>query len=389
MDDIKKALDSIQKLIADGKLEEGYVELVRLLESSEEYTELADTARINQADMYTWKAQGLKGTLSGDESRRIASQLADNALKIVRQLETGKVYFEPEIKPHSSKAWRYYLTGGIGALVLATATYFFLNKETGDCPAFEDNFETRVMILPFLNAQNDNPEIDIMESLNEWIEQTPRLRNTAISAVHNGYDIEKQYPNSAQAVEVAQNCDAHMLVWGKVRTLPNNRYTLDVRYRLVNDGGVLAAGDTSINRLLSVTEEASLTSDAEAIGRMLYIALANYKRAPIAANLMAEMSKSAAVIGLTGDSLAQAPVDTSSSFILADQYYLQNQPEKAIAEYDKVLGEFPENSTALTKRGALMYQQGEYLAASRNFEAVAAPTPAAAPAFREASYKAY
>jgi len=388
MDDLKKALNEIQNLIATGELEQAYDRLVKLLESSENYAELADTARINQADLYAWKSQSLKGTLSGDESRRTQSQLADNALKIVRQLETGKVYFEPEIKPHSSKAWRYYVTGGIGALLIAAGTWYFLNQQAEACPSFGDGYDTRVMILPFLDAQQENPANDIMDELGKWIEQTPKLRNKAIASVHQSFDIQNNYPNSAEAVEIAQNCDAQMLVWGKVRTRQNNRLTLDVRYRLLNAGGVIAAGDTMINQLLTVTKEASLTSDVEAAGRFLYLVLANFNRAQLAANFMKSAEMSIAPAAVAGDSLMQAPVDTSLRLALAEQFIVQNDHDKAIEQYDKVLEHDPENVTARTKRGVLLYQKGEYVASARDLEAVPVKATTNPRALREVQFSA-
>lgn len=388
MEDLKKTLDEIQSLIGKGELEQAYERLVKLLESSDTYAELADTARINQADLYSWKAKDLVGRLSGDESRRIQSQLADNALKIVRQLETGKVYFEPEIKPHSSKAWRYYATGGIATLLIAAGVWYFLSQQAEECPEFGEGYNTRVMILPFLDAQQENPADDIMDELSTWIEQTPKLRNKAIASVHRSFDIQKNYPNSAQAVEIAQNCNAQMLVWGKVRKRQSNRLTLDIRYRLLNAGGVIAAGDTMINQLLNVTEEASLTSDVEAAGRFLYLVLANFNRAPIAANFMKSAEKAMAPAAVAGDSLAQMPVDTTMRLALAEQFIVQNDPDKAIEQYDKVLEQHPENVTARTKRGVLLYQKGEYLASSRDLEAVPVEATNAPRALREVQFDA-
>lgn len=388
MEDLKKALDEIQSLIGKGELELAYNQLVKLLESSDTYAELADTARINQADLYTWKAKDLVGRLSGDESRRIQSQLADNALKIVRQLETGKVYFEPEIKPHSSKAWRYYATGGVAALLIAAGIWYFLNQQAEECPSFGEGYDTRVMILPFLDAENEEPAIDIMDELNEWIEQTPALRNKTTAQVHHKFDIQTQYPSSADAVLIAKNCDAQMLVWGKVRKRQSNRLTLDVRYRLLKGGGVIAAGDTMINQLLTVTEEASMTSDVEAAGRFLYLVLANFNRAPIAANFIRSAEKSMAPAAAPGDSLTQMPVDTTMRLALAEQFLVQNDPDKAIEQYDKVLEQHPENITARTKRGVLLYQKGEYLASSRDLEAVPVEATNAPRALREVQFDA-
>lgn len=387
MDDLNKALEDIQALISKSELEQAYTRLVQLLESSDEYAELADIARVNQADLYTWKAQELIGRLSGDESRRTQSQLADNALKIVRQLKTGKLYFEPEIKPHSSKAWRYYVTGGIGALVLAAGAWYFFSQQ--ECPDFGDDFETRVMILPILDAQKENPADDIMDELTKWIEQTPGLEHKTSVAVHRRYDIQNEYPNSTQAVEIAKKCEAQMLVWGKKRTLPNNNYILDVRYRLLKAGNVIAAGDTMINKLLSVTEEASVTSDAKAIGRVLYMALANYKRATFAANFIKSTEKSMAPAGVAGDTMAYAPVDTMLRLAFADNFIVQKEPEKAIEQYDKVLEQYPDNVTARTKRGALFLQQGMFEESLSDLEAVHAEATASAPALRDTRIALY
>ncbi|MBK9336587.1 MAG: tetratricopeptide repeat protein [Lewinellaceae bacterium] len=376
-------LAPVKQLISQGNLEEGYEQLVKLLESSEKYAELANIARINQGDLYQLKSQNLKGTISGDEARRATNQLADNALKIVRLLESGKVSFESEIPPNSSKAWRYYVIGGVGALVVAAVLWFVFFNPSDECPAFSEEAETRVMILPFLGADKKNdPAIDIMDEMNDWIEETPELRVKTLADVHRRYDIDQEYPNSTEAVEIARNCNAQMLVWGKVRG-----QTLDVRYRLLDAGGVRLAGDTIISRLLSVTEEAGLSSDAKAVSRLLYMVLANYKRTPIAAGAMHAMDESLAALKDSGNE--EMSVDTSTSFIMADHYILKNEPEKAIAVYSKVLEVYPDNPTAHLKRGALLLQSANYRAAARDLEAVPSESKTTNPALREARIKAF
>lgn len=388
--EIKKALAQIKQLVSQGNLEEGYDQLVKLLESSEEYAELANIARVNQGDLYQLKAQNLKGTISGDEARRTTNQLADNALKIARLLESGKVSFEQESEPSRSKVWRYYAIGGGAALIIAAVLWFVFLYQSEDCPSFSEEAETRVMILPFMGAQRgENPAIDIMDELNDWIDQTPELRTRTIADVHKRYDIDQNYPNSAQAVDIARNCSAQMLVWGKVRKRENNSYTIDVRYRLLDGGGVRFGGDTTINRLLSVTEEAALTSDVKAVSRMLYMVLANYKRSPIAANALRAMDADLAALNRDGSGAEAHPVDTTTSFIMADRYFVQNEPEKAIAEYDKVLEHFPDNTTAHTKRGALLLHLKDYRAAARDLEAVSTSNKTVEPALREARIKAF
>lgn len=367
-----QSLAAIKQLIGQGNLEEAYNQLVLLLETTADYAELADIARVNQADLYQLKAQNLKGTIAPEDARLASNQLADKALQIVRQLETGKIMFEENIKPHSSKAWRYYVIGGMVTLAAAMVLWLVFGKNApeDECPAFSKTAELKVMILPFKQTgkdHNGDPAIDIMDGLNDLIDQTPGLRVRAIADVNEHYDIDKDYPNSAQAMEIARHCNAQMLVWGKVKQFNDKEYILDVRYRLLDAGGVRSAGDTTISRLLAVTEEGGWIRDVRAINRLLYMVLANQMQAPIAASILEEFHAKAAA-AVSADSMPL--IDTSTSFILADRYIMNKQTEAAIAEYDKVLQYYPSNATALKKRGALLLQREDFTAAAQDLEAV-------------------
>jgi tetratricopeptide (TPR) repeat protein len=386
-----QTLDAIKKSITQGNLEEAYDQLVTLLDSSEDYAELADIARVNQADLYQLKAQTLKGTISTDDARLTSNKLADNALQLIRQVETGKVLFEEDIKPTSSKALRYYIVGGIVTLAIAMLVWQFWgnNSQEDSCPVFSDTAELKVVILPFKQTGTEmggDPAFDIMDGLEDLIAQTPGLRVRAVADVYEKYDINQDYPNSAKAVEIAQNCNVQMLVWGKVKKFGNKSedYILDVRYRLLDAGGVRYAGDTTLNRLLEVTEEANWTNDVRAISRLLYMVLANQLQVPIAANILEEVNPSATA-GL--DSLP--PVDTSTSFVLADYYIMKNEMDSAIVQYDKVLAVYPDNPTALTKRGALYYRKKDYSAAARDFGAIKVSDTKTTTALQKTRIKAY
>lgn len=386
--ELSQALGAIKLLISQGKLEEAYEQLVQLLDGHARYSGLADTARINQADFYQLKAQTIKGIISPEDASLKSNQLADKALQIVRQLESGKTGFEPEIKPGSSKAWRYYLIGGVATLMIGFLIWFLFIREE-ECPSFSKEAEMRVMILPFKQTgarRQAKPEFDIMDGLNDLIEETPGLRVKAIADVNEHYDIDKDYPNSAQAVEIARNCDAHMLVWGKVNQVSGKDYTVDVRYRLLDAGGVRYAGDTTISRLLTVTETAGWTDDVKAITRLLYLVLANQMQAPIAANVLAALQPAPADEPLTS---AAEKVDTSTSFVLADYYIQKKEEDKAIAEYDKILSYDPNNPTALTKRGALLMKKEDYSGAARDLEAASSTNAKTIPALHDVRIKAF
>ena len=389
--ELSTSLEAIKQLISQGKLEEAYAQLVQVLDAVAHYAELADIARVNQADLYQLKAQTLKGTISSEEARLTANQLADKALQLIRQLETGKITFEEEVKPTSSKAWRYYLVGGVVALAAALLVWQLMFRKSdaeGGCPDFSSTAELRVMILPFKqtgSVMDIKPEFDIMDNLDDLIEKTPGLRVKAQVDVNEKYNIDKDYPNSARAVEIARGCDAQMLVWGKVNQSAGGKdYTLDVRYRLLDAGGVRYAGDTTISRLLTVTAEAGWNSDAKAISRLLYLVLANQMRVPIAGSILNELTP---VSAMAADSLPA--VDTSTRLVLADYYLRKNEVDSAIFQYDKVLTYDPGNSTALLKRGALLLEKKEYSAAARDLEAVPESNKKTMPVLRDARIKAY
>jgi hypothetical protein len=124
----------IQERIAQGDLEGALQELVNLLDQEPRWRELAQAARVNQADFFQLKSQTIKGTIAADEARIVTNQITDNALQILRQAESGGGTAAQRAEPR--QVWRYYLVGGIVALAVALAAWQFLGGKTtiGDCP---------------------------------------------------------------------------------------------------------------------------------------------------------------------------------------------------------------------------------------------------------------
>ena len=110
--------ESVKQSIAEGRLEEALQSLVNLLESNPNAGELAQAARVNQADLYQLKAQMIKGTVSNDEARLINNQVADNALLILGRFQQGKTTLTDPVPERERKnAWRYFAVGGVVALL--------------------------------------------------------------------------------------------------------------------------------------------------------------------------------------------------------------------------------------------------------------------------------
>ncbi len=368
---MKQELSAIEQLIAQGNLATALEQLVALLDRHPRGGELAQVARVNQADLYQLKAALLKGTLAPDDARLTTNQITDSALQIIRRAAEGKfTLIEPEPVPTRSQAWRYYVAGGVVALAVALLVSRFLNRENK--AKFSEETRYRVMVLPFKQTGEkkvSQPEIDIADGLNMLISKTPGLKNIAEADVDEQYDIEKNYPNFTQAADIAEGYGVQMLVWGKINQGEQNEYKLDIRYKLIGDGGT-ETGDTTLGNLLQMREEGrNLVQDVEAVTRLMYIVLANHAKIPVLPSLIAAVATPA------DSALSMVPAaDTSLLLGLAQNHANAHETDKAIATYTQVLDAYPANREARVKRGSLLYEKGEYAAAARDLEA-AAPDP--------------
>lgn len=390
-------LSAIKQLLSQGELESALTQLIVLLEQKGvSVAEFAQTVRVNQAEFYRLKSEMLRGTVAPDDARLITNQLTNNALRIIEDLETGRIAPGADA-PTRSQAWRYYLAGGIVALALFLLIWqVFLKKTDQDkdkdgCPKFGNNPGMCVMILPFKHTGADKsakPEFEISDGLNDLISATPGMK--AIADVHERYDIDTNYPNPAEAADLARGCNAQMIVWGRINQSNGKSYSLDVRYKLLDAGGVRYSGDTTISRLLTVTDEGRWMQDVKSVTQLLYLVLANQLRAPIASNFKLDFpaaNKSANDTLLTASAMYM--VDTTTGLTLADYYLRMKQPDKAIAELDKILNAYPDHQGALLKRGALRYDMGDFTGAANDLEAVAAQSREQTPALRELRTEAY
>lgn len=367
-------LPSIKQLIGEGNIEQALEKLIGLLETDPRYAELAQAARVNQADLYQNKAASLKGTVNSEDTRLVMNQLADNVLQIIGRVEKGQFTLPGQgDQPAHSQAWRYYVAGGIVTLAAAIVIWRLLggnfSNNSGDCPNFGDSYKWKVMVLPFKQTgDKTNTEYEISDGLNKLIQQTPEMKTQIISDVNDNYKIEENYPNPAEAADIARNCDAQMIVWGKINRTGTSGYKLDVFYKLLDAGGVRLTGDTTLSNLLQIKEDGQLrlVEDVNAIVRLLYVVLANQSRMPIAANFYKTDS-----LAKMGALSIVAPADTAIALAMADNLVQNGKKDQAIEVYSKMLEVYPEHSEARQKRGALLFEKGEYAAASRDLEAAA------------------
>lgn len=374
----KQELSAIERLIAQGNLESALEQLVALLDRHPRGGELLQIVRVNQADLYQLKAAVLKGTLASDDARLTTNLITDSALQVIRRAAAGKFSLIETAPPARSQAWRYYLAGGVVALAGALVIWRFLGGKTATetCPTFSEQARYRVLVLPFKQTgekKASQPEIDIADGLNVLISKTPGLKNIAEADVNEQYDIEAQYPNFTQAAEIAEGCEAQMLIWGKINQDARNEYKLDIRYKLISIDGT-QTGDTTLGNLLKMRDEGrNLTQDVEAVTRLMYVVLANQAKVAVLPELIA-----AAESPNPAASDVSATVDTSMLLGLAQNHADHRKTDKAIEAYTQVLSAYPDNHEARVKRGSLLYEKGDYRAAASDLD-VAAPDAKSAP----------
>lgn len=366
--ELQQATSAVEQLIAQGKLEQALEQLVSILESEPKYTELLQIARINQGDYYQTKAQALKNTIAPEDARLAYNQIADHTLQLIKQLESGRINNSTpdEAKP---KVWRYYVAGGLATLLVALVVWQFWFAAVQDCPKFKRNTPYKVLVLPFRQTgenKSSDPAVEIADGLNVLINKTPNLKELAVAEVKESYS--GGYPSPQMAEEIAMQCGVQMIVWGKINQSADENYKLDVRYRLLNAGKVAVEGDTSLNNLLKNKEQGQLIRDLQSIYEMLYIVLANKAKVPVENSLFAALHVQS---GLNKNN-SSIP-DTSMLLLLAANVYREH-PEEAIEYYNQVLETYPNNLEARQKRGALLYQMGNYAAAVNDLE-FAAPNP--------------
>jgi tetratricopeptide (TPR) repeat protein len=368
-------IPAIRQLIGEGNLELALAQLVAVLDSDPRYAELAQIARVNQADLYQNKSAILKGTISTEDARLASNQIADNVLSLLGQLEKGQL--SPAAggaAPTRSQAWRYYTAGGIVTLALAILAWRFFGGglfASGDaCPEFGDNYAMKVMVLPFKQSgggeAGGEPEFDISDGLNRLLGEAPGIRG--IADVNESYDIEQNYPSPAEAADLARQCDAQMIVWGRINRNAQDRYKLDVFYKLLDATGVRLSGDTTLSNLLRMREtgQLQLVEDVNAVVRLLFVVLANKTGQPIAEDFMQKHLHS----GLATTALSAQ--DTAMTLALAYNLAQNGQKTTAIEAYTSLLEAYPYHQEAREKRGALLYETGDYAAAAFDL-GIAAP----------------
>ena len=375
--DISSILNSIRMAVGQGELERALDEFVAFLEKDNKYDELLNTIRINQGNFRETKSQVLKGTISVSDARQANNVVTDNLLMVADMVERGDLSFSE--KPTASAVkkirWQYFAIGGLVALLGAFIYWKYFLESNQECPKWGKGPSFNVMILPFKTLGKADakaqPQIVLMDLLNGFSEKN------AIAAdirVNGSYDIEKTYPSPTEAVALAQNCAAQMIIWGKINQKADENYTIDVKYKLLDEGGVKMTGDTSITRLLSSEKEGGFSEDIERVSRFLFVVIANrLQRSDVALKIMEQSLSSMVAPAGTGTKTGLvAEADTSLYSQMAYTYANAGKHEEAIEAYSKVLAANPQNWSAMKNRGIARFAAKDFEGAAIDLQAAQA-----------------
>lgn len=371
MDDSAK-LNSIRMAIGQGELERALDEFVAFLDSDDKFSELLNTVRINQGNFQETKNQLLKGTISVAEARQSNNQVTDNLLNIAEMVERGELGFSKKISGEAVKKirWQYFVIGGLVALVGAFLVWKYLSLNEKKCPTWKNGADLKVMILPFKTLGKMDgkiePEIDLQDELDKI------AGDNGIDAdvrANQQFDIEALYPNSNEALAIAKDCDAEMIIWGKINQKTADSYSFDVKYKLLDVGGVKITGDTSITRLISSAGEGGFSEDIERVSRFLFVVIANrLQRSDVALKIMERTLSERVDTGATIRSQTLAAADTSLHLQMAYTFAKTGKPKKAVEEYSKVLEVAPQNWTAMQNRGIAKFEAKDFEGAAIDLE---------------------
>jgi tetratricopeptide (TPR) repeat protein len=378
---IKERLPAIREQIAELQTSEAVDGLLEVLDSNKAYSGLLRSVRVIQADLSKLTSQKLKGTIADEDERLASNQINDRLLAILDLVEAGKFTADEDVSGGAfqsgrfglRQAWRMYLIGAAAVVVLALLGWKLTGRNpiTGgddDCPSYDGNRKWRVMILPFRQTGEvkvGEQALEIAEGLNSLIERTPQMAQ-AVAIVHEKYDILSKYPTPDEAEEIAKDCGAKMIVWGRInQTDAAGNYKLDVRYRLLQDASNSISGDTTLVNLLKMSDDGQLIRDLDAVTKRLYHVIANRIGVPMEDRAYQPQP----IAALAAMSMRLSPKQVDSVIVQLRESLVEGDTSKKTEDtYSTILSLRENDSLALVQRGTLYFKKGHYEQAIKDWE---------------------
>jgi hypothetical protein len=224
-------LTAVRQLLGDDEAEKA----IDLLASS------LNTADLTHKDAYldeltlissAWNSYNKKikiGTLAGTEATVEGARINERLLKLINDIEEGRDVEATEVvAPPKRRNW--FLIGlgaSLGALLLAGAVYWYMNRDTSPvCPNYPTEKKWKVAVLPFTNLgdRTAKPEQVVVSTIN----QITAKNNLSVDA-----KVWEARPDRIEKdkQKALSHCGADLLITGQYLVLKDDSVQVSLNYQ--------------------------------------------------------------------------------------------------------------------------------------------------------------
>lgn len=364
--DKAQAIAEARKLISEGKIEETLELLIAFLGNNTASRGILNATLQVKATLEKLQSDENEGVIS-EENRRIGfNQITRQTIALVEALETGQTPGSSTPSRVRMKWWVWVLIvsglagAGVGIYQLLKPAAPVVVQDDPGCP-FDQPADFRILVLPFqpYDAVPTGVHKGIQTRLSELCDRFNLNASVKILDIDvNNYN---EYPsNNKEAATIGNKCNAQLIIWGNTES-KEQREIVHTRFKFLNLNGFSltklkieeGADLDTIGSISSVATEGMLTEQVEInIQILLGLVALNMNEEEKAIQLLAEVKSE----------------DTTANLVqglaLADGYLATGQEDKAMASYDEVLKQHPNEDLARNNRAALLYKEGKYAEAA-------------------------
>jgi len=172
--------------------------------------EQVNTLAIIESTFYQLNQDVLRGIIGSEEKQLRTNRINNNLLELLD---------EPTKKSSKTKSNKKFLLFALITGLLLILAFFLIpqssekvitSEELLVCPTFNNGFTNKILLIPFVNIGNEAAKphlllrdevekLTIKKNLSTSIQLTEPKENLAIS----------------EATQIAQSCDANVIIWGK------------------------------------------------------------------------------------------------------------------------------------------------------------------------------
>ncbi|HMO41278.1 MAG TPA: tetratricopeptide repeat protein [Saprospiraceae bacterium] len=370
--EITSLIQSVRQLAGAAETEKALEQLIAFLGRDNRYDALHRTAIQTLAQWQQTKQEETVGIISFDNARLSYNQVTHRLLLILDRLEAGKTTLTDEAPPRRKKWWMVAVPAAIilaitGWLVIRNLYHNDVGTQiAAACPDYSETSAFNILVFRF--QRFGDRELSTHQALIRRLAQLSERYGIAaeVGIFNDGGDDKKLPVSLRQAERMAETCRAQLVITGTEEAGTGGNI-ITTQYRFLNLGEQFAFRQLRVNErteidtitsISSITTNGSITGNLEQSILLLFGVVAHETRNnKVATELLAAAEITDSATTLLRDML------------LADSYLAMDDPEKAVAAYDRVLELHPNYAFALQNRAALYVQKGDYTGAIKDLSA--------------------